>query len=204
MTLAILLRNCGHDNNATSTTYVRYALKADTVAVNIAKTPIQIPITQQSPELIDLGMFRPTLSISGVVDNVGLASTTTSGFENMESMSISRRYWASTTSYSAVSQTYYIPYKNKLEDAMYTWMAAEDQELELEIGDANFPIYATAAELNSNSANTHSSINSESETGGAVYVVALQQCRFNHNAAQEDSWVFHLQFFCKSRADVKF
>ena len=204
MTLAILLRNCGHDNNATSTTYVRYALKADTVAVNIAKTPIQIPIPQQSPELIDLGMFRPTLSISGVVDNVGLASTTTSGFENMESMSISRRYWASTTSYSAVSQTYYIPYKNKLEDAMYTWMAAEDQELELEIGDANFPIYATAAELISNSANTLSSINSESETGGAVYVVALQQCRFNQNAAQEDRWEFQLQFLCKSRADVKF
>ena len=88
MTLAILLRNCGHDNNATSTTYVRYALKADTVAVNIAKTPIQIPIPQQSPELIDLGMFRPTLSISGVVDNVGLTSTTKSGFENMESISI--------------------------------------------------------------------------------------------------------------------
>ena len=204
MTLAILLRNCGHDNNATSTTYVRYALKADTVALNIAKTPIQIPIPQQSPELIDLGMFRPTLSISGVVDNVGLASTTTSGFENMESMSISRRYWASATSYSAVSQTYYIPYKNKLEDAMYKWMAAEDQELELEIGDANFPIYATAAELNGNSDNTHSSINSESETGGALYVVALQQCRFNQNATQEDRWEFQMQFLCKSRADVKF
>ena len=64
MTLAILLRNCGHDNNATSTTYVRYALKADTVAVNIAKTPIQIPIPQQSPELIDLGKLNISLGVN--------------------------------------------------------------------------------------------------------------------------------------------
>jgi hypothetical protein len=204
MSLAVLLRNCGHDNNATSTTYVRYGLKCDTVALNIAKTPIQIPIPQQSPELIDIGIFRPTLSLSGIIDNIGLASTTTSGFENMESFSVARNYWASTTSYTNVNQTYYIPYKNKLEEALYTWLAADDQELEVEVGDANFPIYARAAEVNSNSSNTHSSINSESETGGSLYVVALQSCRFNQNAAQEDRWEFQMQFVCKSRADVTF
>lgn len=204
MTLAVLLRNCGHDNNATSTTYIRYALKCDTVALNIAKTPIQIPIPQQAPEIIDLGIFRPALSISGLVDNVGLVSTTTSGFENMENMSITRKYWASTSSYTDVSQTYYVPYKNKLEETLYNWMASEDQELELEIGDANFPVYNVGAETNGASTPSSTVSGTNSETGGALYVVALQACRFNQNAGTENRWEFQMQFVCKSRADVTF
>tara|TARA_Y100001938_G_scaffold150664_1_gene242704 strand:- start:5657 stop:6271 length:615 start_codon:yes stop_codon:yes gene_type:complete len=204
MSLAILLRNCGHDNNATSTTYIRYALKADTVAINIAKSPIQIPIPQQAPEIIDLGLFRPAISIGGLVDNVGLASTTTSGFENMESMSITRKYWASTSNYTDVSQTYYVPYKNKLEETLYKWMASADQELELEIGDANFPVYNVGAETNGASPAVSTVSGTNSETGGAVYVVALQTCRISQNAGAENRWEFQMQFICKSRADVTF
>ena len=56
-TLAVLLRNGSH----TSAT-IRYALKCNDVAISYAKTPIQIPIAQQSPELIDLGYFRPSIT----------------------------------------------------------------------------------------------------------------------------------------------
>ena len=206
MDLAVLLRNCPHDNNATSTTKIRYALKCDNMSMNIAKTPIQIPIPSRSPELIDLGIFRPSITLSGTVDNVGQASGTTTGFEHMEAISVTRPYWASATSYTTTNatQTYYIPYKNKLEETIYKWMAADDVELELEIGDASFPIYATAAELHSSGINTHSSISSKTETGGGLYTVAIQSCRFQVDAAKEDRWQFQMQFICKSRSDVKF
>jgi len=46
----------------------RYALKADAFGVSIAKTPIQIPFPQNSPELIEIGMFRPSITVSGTVD----------------------------------------------------------------------------------------------------------------------------------------
>lgn len=78
MELAVLLRNCKHAfgaansvADATSPTNERYALKCDTFTIQMAKTPIQIPIPQQSPELIDLGIFRPSISIGGLVDTIG-------------------------------------------------------------------------------------------------------------------------------------
>ena len=44
--LAVLLRDGPHDGADTT----RYALKCNDVAISISKTPIQIPIPQQSPE----------------------------------------------------------------------------------------------------------------------------------------------------------
>ena len=41
------------------------------MSIQIAKTPIQIPIPQKSPELIDLGIFRPPISINGIVPTIG-------------------------------------------------------------------------------------------------------------------------------------
>ena len=35
MDLAVLLRNCPHDNNVTSSTRIRYALKCDNMSLNI-------------------------------------------------------------------------------------------------------------------------------------------------------------------------
>ena len=60
-TLAVLLRNGPHSGAS-----VRYALKCNDVAMSYAKTPIQIPIAQQSPELIDLGYFRPSVTEQGL------------------------------------------------------------------------------------------------------------------------------------------
>ena len=42
--LAVLLRNGSHADAT-----VRYALKCNDIAISISKTPIQIPIPQQSP-----------------------------------------------------------------------------------------------------------------------------------------------------------
>ena len=57
-----------HADDANVTGVKRYALKADAFGVSIAKTPIQIPFPQNSPELIEIGMFRPSITVSGTVD----------------------------------------------------------------------------------------------------------------------------------------
>ena len=59
MTLAVLLRNGTH-----AAADERYILKCDNASIQVAKTPIQIPIPQQSPELFDIGIFRPSITVS--------------------------------------------------------------------------------------------------------------------------------------------
>ena len=97
--LAVLLRD--HDNaNAT----VRLALKVDQLSISVGKQPMQIPIPSASPIIMDLGSNRPSITVSGLVDNIGMdtTNTTANAFFNMEKRTIQ-------------SQTYYIPYKNYLE-----------------------------------------------------------------------------------------
>ena len=82
--LAVLLRN-GNHANAT----IKYALKCNDVAISYARTPIQIPIAQQSPEIIDLGFYRPSITVTGLVDTIGgNTSNTTLGFAGMESIPV--------------------------------------------------------------------------------------------------------------------
>ncbi len=57
-----------HGDNTNVTGVRRYALKADSFGVSVTKTPIQIPFPQNSPELIELGMFRPNITVTGTVD----------------------------------------------------------------------------------------------------------------------------------------
>ena len=212
MSLAVLLRNCPHNATATDASNVRYALKCEDVSINITKTPIQIPIPQQSPELIDLGIFRPAITLSGRVDTVGAGNASVAGYENMEAITVSRRTWVydgSGTAHSDYAYTnsnlyYYVPYKNKLEDAVVRWMATEDQELELEIGDANFPLYNEAAEPSAAATPDSTVSGTNTETGGALYVVAIQSCRFQQAAGEEDRYEFQMQFVAKSRADIIF
>ena len=171
MPVSVLLRDGPH---ASAT--VRLGLKAEQFAINIAKTPIQIPIPQQSPELIDLGIFRPSITVSGLVDNepedVANTSNSPAGTRGMPS-------------FVYAGQTYYFPYKNKLEEAAYKWITSTTTDLELEIGDAGTPM-------------------GSNHTGGGVYKVAIQQARFQVDAAREDRWTFAMQFVCKSRQDVTF
>ena len=240
MSLAVLLRNCPHDGSTTGDPLsgsglnqiykTRFALKCETFTVQIAKTPIQVPIPQQAPELIDIGFYRPSISISGIVDTVGGDTTTTkAGFENMESLTISRRYWSTATAYTERNNIYYIPYKNALEDAVYRWITTDSAQLEVEVGDANFPKHGKTAEPNPlGSGNSEKSFYVDSEhtgvtvgtgmddndndtvntlvreTGGAIYVVAVQQARFQVDPATEDRWTFQMQLVCESRKDVVF
>ena len=202
-TLAVLLRNGSH----TSAT-IRYALKCNDVAISYAKTPIQIPIAQQSPELIDLGYFRPSITCTGIVDTVGEdTSNTGDGVAGMANFQYTRTS-VSHSSYfndggNNAAATYYIPYKNILEEAVDSWLYISSiNSLELEIGDAKFPIdsYYGNPEPGAN-ANRFSTTNQHA-TGGAIYQVAIQQARFALNAAREDRYDFSLQFVARGRIDL--
>ncbi len=175
--LSVLIRDGEHDNTNSKQATERFALKCDSFAVNIAKTPIQIPIPGSSPELLDLGIFRPSVTVSGIVDTVV----------------------PSPASYTISGQTYKVPFKNQLENAVYYWAASEDALLEIEIGDTTYP-----AQANSTDAYSSSIINPSSEaswTGGAIYRVALQSARFGINASREDRYDFSLQFVASARED---
>ena len=54
---------------------IRYALKADSITLSVSKTPIQIPIPQNTPQLVDFGIFRPAITVAALVDNIGGVTT---------------------------------------------------------------------------------------------------------------------------------
>jgi len=120
--LSVLLRDGTHAG-ATN----RLALKVEQLSISLQKTPIQIPIPRATPQLLDLGITRPSITISGIVDNKGGDLTNNdSGFQDMEKMTIS-------------GQTYYVPYKNFLEYKLVTWVTSPSAEIQLEVGDATTP-----------------------------------------------------------------
>ncbi len=202
--LAVLLRNGPHDSAS-----VRYALKCSDIAVSVARTPIQIPLPQQSPELIDIGYSRPSITLTGVVDTVGgdtgnVGAGAASGYAGMASFGFSRASYSGSgwdDGGSGTTYTYYIPYKNALEEACTTWIYTGTNELELEIGDATFPIGAYQGHLPDSSSNRYSGTSSNHATGGAIYKVAVQQSRFQLNAAREDRYDFSIQFISEFRID---
>ena len=182
--ISVLLRTCKHTDipSTPTTTLFGYALKCDNVAVSYTKTPIQIPIPQSSPQLIDIGVYRPSISISGLVDTIGgNPAEATTGFEDMDSFNYTRIAGYGTES-DTPAKTYFIPYKNKLEDFVTGKVYSEETPLELEWGDASIP-----------TGNNH--------TGGAVYEVSLQQCRMQVDATKEDRYQFSMQFVVTSRKD---
>ena len=220
MSIAVLLRNGMHKTSdgdgRGGSTITRYALKCDSVVIQFQKTPIQIPIPQESPELFDLGIVRPSISISGIVDTVGgETSNTTANYQHMESVSVTRKYWAwasSASSYTTHTETYYVPYKNKLEEAVYQWIGEavatnQTANLQLEIGDANYPAYNVAAETNQNHVDDHgvaltNTVTGNTITGGSVYDVAIQSARFEQDPGTEDRYQFQMQFVATARKDV--
>ena len=207
-TLAVLLRNGSHADAT-----IRYALKCNDIAISYARTPIQIPISQDSPEIIDLGFVRPSLTCTGVVDTIGGDTTNeTAKFVGMENFGYTRIHTSHTDYWqdggSTTSQTYYIPYKNALEEAVATWMyQGGDTPLEVEIGDSKFPIDSYSGYLDAkggiSTANRFIAEQADNHaTGGAIYEVAIQQGRFSLNAAKEDRYDFTLQFVITRRIDI--
>jgi hypothetical protein len=203
-TLAVLLRNGSH-----SSATIRYALKCNDVAISYAKTPIQIPIAQQSPELIDLGYFRPSITCTGLIDTIGEnTSNTTSGVAGMASFTYLRANVSNSSHFSdgghnTTAATYYIPYKNVLEEAVASWLYISSiNSLELEIGDAKFPIDSYGGYTDPEAVANRFSTTNQHATGGAIYQVAIQQARFALNAAREDRYDFSLQFVARGRIDL--
>lgn len=267
MELAILLRNGKHLASGTGAATIRYALKCDQFSIQLAKTPIQIPVPRKSPEIIDLGIFRPSISIAGIVDNIGQDTSNTllnnagtvsqssgtvqgsgtsfdsslvgatinfanggglisavnvgsqqltvpavgspvgggtsytitnTGYENMESITVSRKGELGENGNAAISLPYYLPYKNKLEEFAYKQITSDATELQLEVGDAEYPSYDRRA---GGATETTGDVN---ETGGGIYVVSIQQARFQVDPATEDRWTFQMQFVSEARDDVSF
>lgn len=217
-TLAVLLRNGPHD-----TATIRYALKCNDIAVSYARTPMQIPIPQSSPELIDLGFMRPSLTVTGTCDTVGedqdnLGYNATSGREaykgsaGMASFLYSRPKRGIESGINAYNdggtntpQRYFLPYKNALEEAVGTWMYSEiDTQLQIEIGDALYPIASFDGYLEPFYPTTRfiSESTGYQSTGGSIYDCAIQQGRFALQAAREDRYDYTLQFVIKRRIDI--
>jgi hypothetical protein len=170
--LSILIRNGTHAGAS-----LRFILKADSFAISYSKTPIQVPIPEATPELIDLGIFRPSITINGVVDTVQ----------------------PTPNSITINGQTYYLPFKNWLENAVYDWIASDAAtgQLELEVGDTTFPTDASSNAYNSDG----DLLLPASWTGGGVYRVAIQMCRFQLNPSREDRYDFSLQLVSGARQD---
>ena len=184
-------------NGEESATPIRFALKADSVTISISKTPIQIPIPQNTPQLVDFGIFRPAITVSAIVDNIGGNSvyngSLAAEYQGMDAISVYNKL-------DDAVYSYYIPYKNKLEEKLYQWVADDDNILTLVIGDPTAPIWNVkedgVAEVSSNFGTATFS------TGGGTYQVALQQARFQLDAGREDRWICQMQFVSMSRRDV--
>tara|TARA_Y100000310_G_scaffold337103_1_gene423294 strand:- start:1443 stop:1940 length:498 start_codon:yes stop_codon:yes gene_type:complete len=80
-----------------------YALKAEDVAIQVARTPLQIPVPMASPFIFDIGSYRPSLTISGVLDDLDTSDSTT--FDG-----------------SGTSRTYYVPTQYQLASAATDWV----------------------------------------------------------------------------------
>jgi len=80
----------------------RFALKADSFSINYVKTPVQIPIANGgSPELIDIGTIRPSITVTGIVDTSDPSETVSGPTRNS-------------------STSYVVPTKEQLEDFVTT------------------------------------------------------------------------------------
>lgn len=67
--VAVFLENENDWSHTTSGNTTRYALQAERVTIAIQKNPIQIAAPKNSPYLFDLGTYKPTITINGIVDD---------------------------------------------------------------------------------------------------------------------------------------
>ena len=86
MSLSILLRDGDHGSKTSTPATNRFALQAATFSFTMTKTPIQIPVPQSRPQIIDLGVTRPNISVAGVIDTVGLPSQSADSSYYLESL----------------------------------------------------------------------------------------------------------------------
>jgi len=170
--LEILLRDVAHD--ASVSAGKKLALKCEQLTVAVSKSPIQTSAGAGKVNLNDFGFIRPSITVSGTIDNVGgdpaQGDEGSQGYQDMEVVSIG-------------SQNYRIPYKNFLEDLLNDYISSDTADLQLEVGDATTQT-------------------GEGHTGGGVYKVLPQQFQFTMLPGQEDRWLFTISFVAKPRGDA--
>ena len=196
MSLSILLRDGDHGSGTAKPATNRFALQAATFSFTMTKTPIQIPIPQNRPQLVDLGVTRPNISISGVIDTVGLPDLANNSTHYLQTLDYT--LYNSPTSNNQVktfsTQTYYIPYKNVLEDFVYyVHFSSLDTPIQLEVLGQDPPVETLA--------NYHTKATGLNHTGGAIYNVAIQNASFTLAAGKENRYDFSLSFVATTRLD---
>ena len=173
--LSVLLRDGTHTGAS-----IHMALKAEQVAISINRQPSSSALASSSPLILDLGAAAITVTISGIIDNIGGdPANTTTNFWGMEKMAITD---------GSTSKDYVIPYKNYLEQKVITnGLSTTTTPWEIEIGDATKPVATGSSALS---------------TGGAVYRGAVVVAQFTQRPGEEDRWVFTIQFTVQWRTDM--
>tara|TARA_R110002020_G_scaffold73446_8_gene188157 strand:+ start:6105 stop:6680 length:576 start_codon:yes stop_codon:yes gene_type:complete len=189
MALAVLLRDGTHAGEGGTIAGEHYLLKCDSVSIQIAKTPIQIPVPQQSPTLFDIGIFRPSITVSGLVDTTSSAPGGSSPYMDGEVID---------------GQNYKIPYKNILEQISQTWIADGSDVIELEVGELTDHRSDAVTSATTPWTTTNDTMSGLNHTGGAIYNVAFQQARFEFTGGEEHYWSYTLQFVATGRTDITF
>ena len=100
--------------------------------------------------------------------------------------------------------TYYIPYKNRLEEISMAWLSADDSKIELELGLLDNHRSDAVTSASTPWSTTNDSASGAGHTGGGIYQVAFQQSRFEFTGGEEHYWTFTLQFVAEARADITF
>ena len=144
--LSVLLRDGPH-----ATASIRLALKVEQFSISISRSPIHVATAQHEGLLLDMGINRPSITLSGVISNVGDDTTNLTsisgekaGYQGMEVIPITGPSHALNSANTITfnnTLNYYVPYKNYLESVTTGWSTATGDNPEIEVGDASFPLY---------------------------------------------------------------
>lgn len=74
---AVFLENESDWSAVSSGSATRYALQVEKITVVIQKNPIQIAAPKNSPYLFDLGTYKPTITLTGTVDDQSSGNSVT-------------------------------------------------------------------------------------------------------------------------------
>ncbi len=176
MAIAILLYNGRTDFTGNADRDSGYALKAESFQITYSKTPIQVPLPEESPLLIDLGMYRPSITIAGLVDNETAQGTTVRLVAEAAVRDFVNAAY-NTAEELKMHGDYAVPDKNQLEDYVQTEVYSGDNNLSLLILDP------TATNFN-------------------YYRVAPQQAAFILAPGTEDRYQFSMTFVASKRNET--
>jgi len=178
MAIAILLYNGSTLDPGDADRDAGYAIKAESFQISYSKTTIKVPLPEESPLIIDLGMYRPSITIAGLVDNESAAGTTV----RLDAAAIVRDQGDATGNTAndtllTMHGDYYIPDKNELEDYIQSEVYSGDNNLALIVLDP------TATHFN-------------------YYRVAPQQAAFILAPGTEDRYQFSMTFVASKRNEI--